>query len=240
MKNFKSPMSRRLKFVAFAGPMLLFFSSCLKDHNTYYNPPVAYLSFVQASTDEPPINFFLNSNMVNTFPMQYGDHFDYIRAYTGLRTANFNNAATGGQLLSDTMTLRQNAAYTLFMANVAANPQALLLTDTLNKPAQGNATVRFVNMGPDAGAVDLKLTGPSTTTIANKAFKAHSGFVALPGASSYNLQVTETGTATVLASLNNINLINGGVYTVWFYGLKSGTNATNSPAIGIMTDALFN
>jgi len=57
MKNFKSPKSRRFVFVMFAGLLVLLFSSCLKDHNNYYNPPVGYLNVVQASPDEPPSIF---------------------------------------------------------------------------------------------------------------------------------------------------------------------------------------
>jgi hypothetical protein len=239
MKNLKTPVKKCMQLFIVPGAIVLLLSSCLKDHNTYYSPPVAYLAFVQASTDEPPINFLLNSDIVNYYPIQYGDHFGYIRAYTGLRTANFDNAYTGGQLLSDTMTLRQNVYYSLFLANSAAHPQTLLLTDTLNQPTMGNATVRFVNLSPDAGSVDLQLKGTNTTTIANKSFTGHSGYVAVSAGLSYNLQVNTNGTSTVLASLANVNFNAGGVYTIWLYGLKTTTTAADNLAIGVMTNALF-
>jgi len=240
MKNFKSPMKKCLRLFFAPGAILLLFSSCFKDHNNYVNPPVAYLAFVQASTDEPPLNFYLNADLVNNLSaIQYGNSFGYINAYTGLRTANFDNAFTGAQILSDTMTLRQNTNYTLFLANTAAHPQTLLLTDTLNQPTQGNATVRFVNLSPDAGAVDLQIKSTNTTTIANKTFTGHSGFVSVTGGVGYNLQVNATGTSTALASLGNVNLVNGGVYTIWLYGLKNSTTSADNLAIGMMPNAFY-
>ncbi|HZY35546.1 MAG TPA: DUF4397 domain-containing protein [Mucilaginibacter sp.] len=239
MKNPVTPLKRSLRLLFAPGAMVLLLSSCLKDNNNYYSPPVAYLSFVQASTDEPPLNFYLNNDLVNWSPIQYGDNFGYIRAYTGLRTANFDNAGTMGQVLSDTIRLNQNVYYTLFLANTAAHPQALLLTDSLSQPASGNATVRFVNLSPNEGAVDLQIKGANTTTIANKSFLGHSGFIAISAASAYTLQVNANGTSTALATLTNADIDAGGVYTIWFYGLKNSTTAADNPAIGIMTDARF-
>jgi hypothetical protein len=182
----------------------------------------------------------LNSDLVNTWSsIQYGNSLGYINAFTGLRTANFDNAFTGGQILSDTMTLRQNVYYTLFLANTAAHPQALLLTDTLKQPASGDATVRFVNLSPDAGAVDLQVKGTSTTTIANKSFTGHSGFVSVSAGGSFSLQVNSAGTSTALASLSNVNLVNGGVYTIWLFGLKNSSTPADNLAIGMMANAFY-
>ncbi len=241
MKNFKTPLKRFVRLFFVPGAIMLLLSSCLKDNsNNNYHPPVAYLSFVQASTDEPPIKFFLDANLVNYWsPIQYGDHFGYITAFAGLRTANFDNAYTLGQLLSDTVRLNQNAYYSLFLANTATHPQKLLLTDTLNKPTAGSALVRFVNLCPDGGPVDLQIKSATTTTIANKSFTGHSGFVSITPGGAYDLQVTSTGTSTVLASLSGVTLNNGGVYTIWLYGLKNSATQVDNLAIGFMTNALF-
>jgi hypothetical protein len=240
MKNLKTPVKRCLQLLCVPGALMLFLSSCIKDNNNYIATPVAYLSFVQASTDEPPLKFFLNSDLVNNLAaVQYGSSFGYINAYAGLRTANFDNALTGAQILSDTMTLHQNVYYTLFLANTAAHPQTLLLTDSLSKPASGNASVRFVNLSPDAGSVDLQVKGATTTTIANKTFTGHSGFVSVSAGGSYSVQVNSTGTSTALASLSNVNLVSGGVYTIWLYGLKNSATSADNLAIGVMTNAFY-
>jgi hypothetical protein len=239
MKNMKTPLKKYLRLLFVPGMLLLSLSSCIKDNNNYVAPPVAYLAFVQASTDEPPINFLLNSDLVNNAgPILYGNHFGYINAYAGSRTANFDNAYTGGQLLSQPITLNQKTYYTLFLANTAASPQTLLLVDSLNKPNQGEATIRFVNLSPDAGSVDLVAKGTTTTTIANKPFLGYSASINVP-AGAYQLQVNATGTSTALATMTTITLGPGGVYTVWLYGLKNTTTPADVATIGIKTDALY-
>lgn len=234
MKNLKSP-TRRLSFAAFAGLFLFSLSSCVKENNNYYNPPVGYLAVVQASPDEPPLNFTLNGNLVNQWPMQFGDFTYYVRCYTGTRIANFDNAYTGGQLISDSIHITQNQNYSLFLANTSSHPQYLYLTDTLAQPAAGMASIRFINLGPDAGAVDLIVQGTSTS-ITNKSFLGHSGFTQLT-AGSYTLQVNQTGTTTGLASLANVNLYKGGVYTIWLQGLKASTGSGDKLSINLMQNA---
>jgi len=237
MKNFKSPNCRRLVFVMFAGLLLLFASSCLKDNNNYYNPPVGYLNVVQASPDEPLLNFFLNNSMVNNQPFQLGDFTWYFRAYTGTRTANFDNALTMGQVLSDTIHVNQNQYYSLFLANTGAHPQYLYLTDTLNQPASGQASIRFINLSPDAGAVDF-LVQSSSTSVKNKGFLAHSGFVPV-AQGNYTMEVNKAGTSTVLASLTSVNLSAGGLYTIWLQGLSAGTSASDKLSITVMKNQQF-
>jgi len=216
----------------------LLLSSCLKSHNNdYYNPPVAYLAFIQASPDEPPVNLFLNNNQVNFNGLLFDDYLGYIRAYTGLRTFNIDNASTMSQILSDTAHLYQNQYYTMFMVNKAATPQTLLLNDTLKKPASGNAIIRFVNVSPDAGAVDLGIQGGAKWVL-NKGFKGHSAFISVT-ATSGTLQVTQAGTSTVLATLPATQLTAGSVYTIWLYGLSNTTVTGEKLGINIAANANY-
>jgi hypothetical protein len=237
MNNFKFPQSRRLVFVMFAGLLLLFFASCIKDHNNYYNPPAGYLNVVQASPDQPPLNFFLNNNLANTRPFQLGDFTGYFRAYTGTRTANFDNAYSMGQVLSDTVQIRQNQYYSLFLVNTNAHPQYLFLTDTLNQPASGQAGIRFINLGPDAGAVDFSVQG-TNFSVNNKVFLGRSGFVSVT-AGNYTLQVKKAGTSTVIATLASAVLSPGGLYTVWLQGLSAGTSASDKLSVTVMQNVQF-
>jgi len=238
MKNLK-PVSKNL--LAKIGAVCLLsmsLTSCLKDKNVApYNPPAALVSFTQASPDEPPINFFLNADLVNQFyAINFGQSLDYFRAYTGQRTAIFYNAGTQNMLLSDTVTFNQNAIYSLFLANKASSPELVVLKDTLNQPAAGMASIRFINLSPDAPAVSLAIQGGATLA-ANKPYKAFSSFTPVAGSKSYTFQVLE-GT-TVVATLSGVNISNGFVYTMWFHGLASGTTSNDQLGIGILTNAYY-
>ncbi|MDB5122952.1 MAG: hypothetical protein JWP94_1081 [Mucilaginibacter sp.] len=237
MKNYKNMSKALLSIIGIIG--LLSFSSCLKNNDSqYYSPPAALLTFIQASPDQPPLDFSLDNNHINYWPLAFGDNIDYFRAFTGKRNANFYNHGTGNVILSDTIHLTQNNTYSLFLVNTPAHPQILLLTDSLIKPPTGSAGIRFVNLSPDAPAVDLAITG-GAVLVANKGFKGYSSFANIGGNASYSLEVRQAGTTTVLATLPNVTLNNGFVYTIWLRGLAASTNNTDQLGISVLANAIF-
>ena len=216
-------------------------SSCLKSSNSYYAPPVAFVSFIQASTNEAPLDFYMNNNKVNLTPVNYGDGLDYFRAYTGKRTLNFYNTGTTTLLFTDTATLNVNVAYSVFLTDASAtstSPSMLLLTDSIGKPATGKANIRFVNVSPDAPAVDLAVQD-SAAFVSNKAYKGYSSFLPIQGGKTYTFNVLQHGTNTVLATLSNVPINTGLVYTIWFHGLASSSNTSDKPTLGIITNAYY-
>jgi len=194
------------------------------------------VTLIQASPGEPPLNFYINGNKVNAIPITYGDDLDYFRVFSGNRTANFYDLSMN-TVLSAPLNVAPNTAYSVFLANVATKPEIVLLTDTLNKPSAGNASVRFVNLSPDAPAVDLVVQGGAIIS-SNKSFKGYSSFVSIPGKSDYTFEIRKSGTNTVLATLPNVGIASGYVYTIWFHGLASGTGADKLSA-GLITNAYF-
>ncbi len=215
----------------------LLLSSCLKNNSTYYNPPVALVSFFQASPDEPALDLYFNNNRVNWNPISYGSGLDYFNAYAGQRTVNFYAQNTMTNLFSDTLTLKPNAVYSLFLVNTPTTPGIVVLNDTINKPASNTASIRFVNLSPDATAVDLALN--DTLKVSNKAYKGFSSFIPVPGNKTYSFQVLQKGTTTVLASLSNVTLTNGYVYTIMLTGLSAGTTSADKLSVYYTTNAQF-
>lgn len=201
-------------------------------------PPAALVSFTQASPDQPIINFYLDANRVNFYPLNYGENLDYFQAFTGKRTANFYNAGTANTILSDTVTFNQNAIYSLFLTGTTTKPEMVVLKDTLSKPASGQATIRFINLSPDAPAVTLAVQG-GTVLATNKAYKSYSSFTALPGNTTYSFEVRQGTTNTVLATLPSVNINSGFVYTIWFHGLVNNTSANDKLAADITTNAYY-
>lgn len=224
-------------FAGIAICLVLMLSSCLKDHNTYYAPPAASVSFFQAAPDQAAIDLYFNNNKVNWNPITYGNGLYYFNAYTGLRTINLYSTGTGTKLYSDTMTLKQNNIYSLFLVEPNGQPQIISLNDTINQPASGQANVRFVDLSPDAPAVDLALN--SNVQVSNRGFKGFSSFEPITGDKIYNIEVRQKGTSTVLASLSNVTLNIGGVYTIVLSGLANGTTNNDKLTINYITNAYY-
>jgi hypothetical protein len=220
--------------------MSFMLSSCIKNNDADVAPPTALMTVIQASPDEPALDFYLNSSKVNQVPLTYGTGIDYFSAIAGNRTANFYNSGTfGSPVVTAPVTLQPNMAYSLFMDNVPANPGILLLTDTLLKPPGGKAGVRFVDLSPDAPAVDLAIQGGATVT-SNKLFSGYTSFISVPAQSNFTFQVLKSGTSTVLATLPNVTLVSGYLYTVMLEGLNTPTNSTDALTVEMINNAYFN
>jgi len=215
--------------------LLMLLSSCLKDHNTYIAPPTTAL--LMASADAPAENLYLNADRVNAQPLNYEDYIGYFNAYTGKRQVILYNSTTSAQIVADSIHLNPNIVYTLFLANTYTHPDLILLTDSVPIPAIGKAAIRFVNVSPDAGTVDLA-TGSTTVLINGQPYKGASSFIPVTGDSLYNFSFRVHGSSTVIASLNSVRIHNNSVYTVWLRGLAAGSG-TQKVSGGILYNAHF-
>ncbi len=238
MKNIKQILERRAGIIGMVCLLAVSLSACVRDN--YYegygnnnsinnNPnansqPPAYLSVIDASPTSPTLDYYLNTSHVAS-NLTYGHTIDYFAAYTGLRTSTFYTTGTTTIFKSDTMTLKANNYYSLYLANLPSKPDFLLLTDTLSQPATNTASIRFVDLSTDAPAVDLGIKGGALIT-ANKSYKGYSSFIPVTGNTTYTFEVRQAGTSTVLVSLSNITLSSGAIYTVWLHGLAAATDQT--------------
>ena len=236
----KNILGNLMAKISAAGLLCLLLTSCLKENAPpNIDQPTALLSFIQGSPDEQPLDFFLNGNKVNQSAIYYGNYINYVSAFAGSRTANFYTSGTASILLSGTITLNPGAAYSMFLANVPSSPEILLLTDTLTKPVAGNASLRFVDLSPDAPNVDFAIKG-GAVLVHNMSHKGFTTFLSVPVNAGYTFEVRKSGTTTVLATLTDVPLAAGSVYTAWFDGLATPTNNTDKLSLNVVTNAFFN
>lgn len=239
MKLYGNPLNRWTALLGIGCFLSLLFTSCLKSKNDYTPPPAGYVAFFQAAPDEQPIDLYFNSNKVNQAPLGYGDGIDYFQAYPGLRTVNIYNSNSHMLLFSDTARISPNIAYSLFLVtNSSQQPGLFMLTDSIRQPAAGKATLRFINVGPDAPAVDLAIKD-STAFVINKGFKGFSSFIPKTGGQTYNFEIRQHGTNTVLATLSGVTLNSGLVYTIWLHGLANTAIAGDKLTASIVTNAYY-
>lgn len=240
MKVIKTNSNKLFFIISLVALISLLFSACSKDPlNLNSAPkPLAGVNFIQASPDAPLINVYSNSALVNGLPLAYGANTEYLSLNAGLDTTAFFNATTKQKIFSVNINFVNGAAYSLFLANKIGQAEVILLTDTLAKPSPGSTGIRFVNVSPDAPAVDLVIKNGSTL-VSNKSFRGFSSFQSIPGDINYNLEIHQAGTATVLATLNSVKLSSNYIYTFWLHGLVANTSSADQLKLDVYTNAFY-
>jgi hypothetical protein len=213
--------------------------SCTKTIQNTPQVPTAVMEVVDASPDAPLLDFYINGTQVNASTVGLGGGIAYFSVQAGKISATFNQTGTTQKLAADSLNLTANTSYTLFLANLIAKPDFILLKDTIVQPATGMCSLRFVDVSPDAPAVDLIIKKGAVLLTSNKSYKGYTSFLPLQQNVADTLEVVKTGTSTVLASAPGFDFMAGSVYNVTLYGLASQTNSEKL-ALGIDQIFTFN
>lgn len=241
MRNVQQNFKRWPVITGMMCVVALMLSSCVKSNNNNpnTNKPIAALSVIDASPDAPSLDLYLNGAQVNANAIVLGNYFNYFNAYAGKTTFTFDQAGTSTVSAQDTATLLANTYYTLFLTNKIATPDYILLKDNLVKPASGAFSIRLVNASPDAGTIDLRDKTTGTPLIIYEPYRAASNFTDVTINTTDTLQVVQSGTTTVLATVPVVKFVTSSVYTIWLYGLVNTTVTTQKLNAGIMQNAYY-
>jgi len=199
--------------------------SCTKDDDLTPQQ-ISGLSVIHASPTTEKFDFFVDNTKANTADFAYSGKIDYLDLISGNRKFIISKKGTTTPLLSDTMTVKPGIGYSLFVIDKIETLKYLLLTDDLTQPAAGKARVRFVNVSPDAPALNLAIGGSTTDLFTNQSFKGSSAFASIDAAEKVTFNVKNKETGALEASLADVKIEAGKIYTIWVKGLKAATDDT--------------
>ena len=218
-------ISLKTKTLLTALALTLGLSSCMKDD--FENTPISIsgLSLVHASPTTEKLDVFIDNTRA-TEDFGFGAKIDYLRAYSGDRTITVTKKGLTTRLTSDVVKLLPDSAYTVFVVDKFEAIDLLTLRDDLTKPATGKAKIRFVNLSPDGGALNLAINGVATDLVDNKAFKEFSSFLLVDAAESVTFNIKNKATGTVEATISAVKIEDGKIYTIYAKGLKATADDT--------------
>jgi hypothetical protein len=214
MKRRKSIVGKAASMLCFA-TLIFFLSGCLdKDENNVQPVPVGYVSIYHAAPDGPLLDIVVDNNRINNQPLSYTDYSGYLNFHTGNRNVKFTAVNAANALIDTTFDVSEGKAYSIFVINRLPNLETLVVQDSAAAPAAGKAMIRFVQLSPDAPAVEIGVAGGTTTNLfGSTRFKQATAFKEVD-ASTYSFEVKAAGTNTVLLSAKNIVVQPGGYYTI--------------------------
>lgn len=196
---------------------ILTLSSCLKDSNQNGDSIVSALTVVHGSPDAPSVDFVWDNQRVNIQEFAYKNRIKYFTDYSGNHLARFYMEGTNANALYETqVSLTPGKYFSLFLSGTLDSLSSVLLEDDAEKPAEGNAKIRFINLSPDAGPLDLQLVDDSLTA-SNKDFQKYTSFQEME-AGEYAAKIKSTSGTTVNDQFD-LTLEEGKTYTLWARGL---------------------
>jgi hypothetical protein len=197
-------------------------ASCKKDRIETTQIDAAGLNVINASPGLLAISFFLDNQFVNGPALLYQQQSGYISTYTGSRKFDVTIGGTTQVLTTNTLNLNKDNYYTAFFAGTNASPIIVFTQDDLSDPPAGKARLRFINLSPDATALNLAIKG-GATLFTGLAFKTVSDFISIdPATYIFELRSAENG----ITEIAGVQLAAGKVYTLWAKGLLSGSGDT--------------
>jgi hypothetical protein len=219
-------ISLKTKTLLTALAITLGLSSCMKDD--FENTPISIsgLSLVQASPTTEKLDVYIDNTRASIDDFVFGNKMDYLRAYSGDRTVTVTKKGLTTRLTSDVVKMVPDSAYTVFVVDKFEAIDLLTLRDDLATPAAGKAKIRFVNLSPDGGALNLAINGVATDLVDNKAFKEFSAFLPVDAAESITFNVKNKANGAVEATISAVKIEAGKIYTIYAKGLKANADDT--------------
>ena len=215
--NFKSITKTFIAVLALSAVLV----ACKKD-----NPQpqqISGLKVINAFADTLSLDFVVDQTIINTNPFKYNVKSAYLNLYPGTRTIGITKRKVAKFLASQAFPLTPGKGYSFFVLDTLSTntKKFLLIEDDLSDPATDKAKVRFINLSKDAPALNLGIQGKDTDIFTNKAFYEYTAFSAIDPGASVTFNIKEN--TEVKATLPNVKIEKGKIYTIYAKGLKSAT-----------------
>jgi hypothetical protein len=205
-------------------------AACSKNDDIVTPPDISGVSVIHASPTAEKLDFYVGNISANAkgnnSDFAYTDKIDYLNLYSGTRKLLITKKGVGTSLLAEDFTLEPQKGYSLFVYDKLETVKFLMIKDELTVPAAGKAKVRFVHLSPDAPALNLAIAGKDTDLFTDKAFKGYTDFVSIDPAEKVTFNVKNKADGTLAASIADVKIEAGRIYTVWVKGLKAATDNT--------------
>lgn len=221
----KNRLNKLIMTICFAA-LVVGLSSCLDDDDKGVQPiPVAYVSIYHASPDAPGVDVYVDERAVNR--LEFTDYTGYLNFYTGNRRFKINPFNATNALVDTTLKFEDGAFYSMFIVNNLSNIETLAVRDTADTPESGKAKIRFINLSPDASALDVLVKDTDDPLFVEQGFKDPSAFVEIEAAKT-SLVLKANGGNEELVKVSDVDFRSGRFYTIIARGFVNPPAGNNN------------
>lgn len=200
------------------------FVSCNKDAPKLID--LSGLSIINASPSKESLEVFVdNTKVTNDTEFTFGSKLDYLTAYSGIRVITVKQKGTDKVLISQPFKLDPQFGYSLFIIDKFPEVKLMFLPDNLTKPPKGKASVRFANFSPDSNPLTLTINNGNYVHTDFR-YKSYSNANFIDAGDRVTFVIREHITTNFVASLADIKIEEGKIYTIYVNGLKAAKDET--------------
>jgi Domain of unknown function (DUF4397) len=164
---------------------------------------------------------FRNAGTTMFSNVPYKGNSSYVNSVSGSRLLDIVAfGASASPIASGTFALTGGEDFTLVAVNRAASIELIKLDDNNLPSTLSKARVRFVNLSPDVGGVDMLVN--FSKTISALSFKSASAYQEFD-TGTYTFVFNASDTSAAVASTAALDLDAGKTYTVFLLGLTGAT-----------------
>jgi hypothetical protein len=189
---------------------------------TFLQNPISRIKGSNAITDSTGVNFKQDGTIILT-AVPFTGVSSYVNSAGGQHNLAIEQSSVPGtNIAAITATLTSARDYTLLASGTVAAPTLTLITDDNSPPAAGNVKIRYMN-GITGSNVDALLNFASQAQ--NIPSNSASSYFTVAPNINYTITFTTPGGVTVIASLNNVELDAGNIYTAYVFGTPANAQA---------------
>lgn len=210
-KNYTSTLPNFLS-ATLAFVLLAFLSSCGSGKGIE-QPNVGSLSVYNVSPTSATYDVYIGNNKLNSAALPFGGGIKYAKFNAGNYDLKVTVANENTEVYTKlAMSIGNNSGNTLYLLGTPPNMESISVNDDYTAASNAKAYVRFINLSPDAPALDLKIKDDLSITT-NKTYKTYSTFTPVePGSKVFEIKDTANG--NVRATLDATTLAAGYFYTI--------------------------
>ena len=216
-------------------------AACSKDK--YEVRPLAGLYVVNAFPDTVSLDFYVDPSRVNEKnPFKYNTRLyntinnGYLSLNPGIRTVGLAKRKGNKFITNKQFNFSSGLGYTLFVLDTLTTNEKrfLVIEDDVTAPEANKAKVRFINLSKDAGALSLAVSGKEADLFTNKAYSEFSPYTTIDLAEAATFTIKQSdGNKSTVATLPNVKIQDGRLYTIYAKGLKTAVIDSLKTAAGI-------
>lgn len=187
----------------------------------------AQMRLLNASIGYAALDMAVDSTTVNS-GVAYAGVGSYADVKTSATGTEVQSNNVGSTLASSTPTLASGSHYTMIAYGSAGSVRTTLLQEDQDAAATGKSKLLVLNLAPDAGALDVYVTGAdesldtASTVASGIATGSGSGYITL-NSGTFRVRITSASTKTDLRlDIPSINLPSTGVSTLILTGSTGG------------------